>query len=229
MGDPALWDLEHVQVDGPGTVYLFFNDKQDCRGLKQDVTENLQTYVAEAFSKQISWSAHFIVILLPLVEGWWRAMATSDRQHQRSQVEHPDHAVPHMMSSKSDSMPPLVGSVPPSAAQMGQLEEGGSCTLRVPGSWPRGRPPKQCSAMDGTWNSLWSSPDRDGVDSDGYSTVSEIPSSHCCRRKQHGEKRLAPVHLDMPIFKSMDPNADVTIPCGGLMFRAGWTNTRKRV
>ena len=39
-GDPMLWDLEHVQVDGPGTVYLFFYDKQGHRGLKQDTAEN---------------------------------------------------------------------------------------------------------------------------------------------------------------------------------------------
>ena len=57
-GDPALWDLEHVQVDGPCTAYLFFYDKQGHRGLKQDVTENLQTHVAEAFSEWISHSAH---------------------------------------------------------------------------------------------------------------------------------------------------------------------------
>ena len=28
QGDPTLRDLEHVQVDGPGTAYLFFFDKQ---------------------------------------------------------------------------------------------------------------------------------------------------------------------------------------------------------
>ena len=59
-------------------------------------------------------------------------------------------------------------------------------------------------------NSPPSSPDRDGVGSDGYSMVSEAPSSCCCRRKQHGEKQLAPACLDMPIFKLTDPNADVT-------------------
>ena len=26
--NPVLWELEHVQVDGPGTAYLFFYDKQ---------------------------------------------------------------------------------------------------------------------------------------------------------------------------------------------------------
>ena len=57
-------------MDGPGTAYLFFYDKQSHIGLKQDVAENLQTYVAEVFSEWISQSAHFIVILLLLAEGW---------------------------------------------------------------------------------------------------------------------------------------------------------------
>ena len=73
-GDPALWDLEHVQVDGPGTAYLFFYDKQGHKGLKQDVTENLQMHVAEAFTEWISCSAYFVVILLPLAEGWCHAV-----------------------------------------------------------------------------------------------------------------------------------------------------------
>ena len=68
-GDPMLWDMGHVQVDGPGTAYLFFYDKQGHRGLQQDVTENLRTHVAETFSEWISQSAHFIVILLLLAEG----------------------------------------------------------------------------------------------------------------------------------------------------------------
>ena len=33
-GDSTLRDLEHVQVDGPGTAYLFFFDKQGHRGLE---------------------------------------------------------------------------------------------------------------------------------------------------------------------------------------------------
>ena len=37
-GDPTLRDLEHVQADSPGTVYLFFYNKQDHRGLMQDAT-----------------------------------------------------------------------------------------------------------------------------------------------------------------------------------------------
>ena len=46
--------------------------------------------------------------------------------------------------------------------------------------------------------------------SNGYSTVSEAPRSRHHNRRRHGEKWLAPVHLDMPIFKLTDPNVDVT-------------------
>ena len=38
-GDSTLRDLEHVQVDG--MVYIFFYDKQGCRGLKYDTTQAL--------------------------------------------------------------------------------------------------------------------------------------------------------------------------------------------
>ena len=68
--DPTLRDLEHVQVDGLGMAYIFFYDKQGCKGLKQEVMENLQAHVAKAFSEWISHSAHFMAIFLPLVEVW---------------------------------------------------------------------------------------------------------------------------------------------------------------
>ena len=48
------------------------------------------------------------------------------------------------------------------------------------------------------------------MDSDGYSMVSEALSSHCHRKRQQSEKRLAPMHLDMSNFKSTDPNVDVS-------------------
>ena len=37
--DPVLRELEHVQVDGPGTAYLFFYDKQGHRGLEQGAAD----------------------------------------------------------------------------------------------------------------------------------------------------------------------------------------------
>ena len=104
-------------------AYLFFYDKQGHWGLKQDAAETLRAHVAEAFSEWISYSAHFVVILLPLVEGCQRAMAASDMHPQRSRIGYPHCSLPCMVSSELESMPPLVGSAPPSTAWMGQIKE----------------------------------------------------------------------------------------------------------
>ena len=121
-----------VQVDDPGMAYLFFYDKQGHKGLKQEVMENLQAHVAKALSEWISRSAHFVAILLPLVEGWQQAMAALDRQCPRSRVEQQDYLVQHGLLSESDSMLQLVGSAPPSMVQMGQMGEGVGPSLRIP-------------------------------------------------------------------------------------------------
>ena len=68
--DPVLWELEHVQVDGSGTAFLFFHNKQGHQGLGQDAMDAVQTHVEEAFSEWISCSAHFNISLLPLMEVW---------------------------------------------------------------------------------------------------------------------------------------------------------------
>ena len=68
--DPVLRELEHVQVDGPGTAYLFFYDKQGCWGLRQDAAHAIWTHVEEAFSEWISCAAHFTISLFPLMEAW---------------------------------------------------------------------------------------------------------------------------------------------------------------
>ena len=68
--DPVLRELEHVQVDGLGTAYLFFYDKQGHRGLGQDTMYAIHAHVEEAFSGWISHSAHFTISLLPLMEAW---------------------------------------------------------------------------------------------------------------------------------------------------------------
>ena len=69
--DPVLRELEHMQVDGLGTAYLFFYDKQGHRGLGQDTAYAVRAHVEESFSEWISRSAHFTISLLPLVEVWW--------------------------------------------------------------------------------------------------------------------------------------------------------------
>ena len=77
--DPVLRELEHMQVDGLGTTYLFFYDKQGCRGLGQDTAYVIQAHMEEAFSEWISCSTHFAISLLPLVEALQWAVATSNR------------------------------------------------------------------------------------------------------------------------------------------------------
>ena len=76
--DPVLWELEHVQVDGPGTAYLFFYDKQGHWGLEQDAVDAVRTHMEEAFSEWISCFSHFNISLLPLMELWWWSIAASD-------------------------------------------------------------------------------------------------------------------------------------------------------
>ena len=66
----VIRELEHMQVDGPGTPYLFFCDKQDHHGLGQGTAYAIQAHMEEAFSQWILHSAHFTISLLPLVEAW---------------------------------------------------------------------------------------------------------------------------------------------------------------
>ena len=68
--DLVLRELEHVPVDGPGTAYLFFYNKQGCWGLGQDATDAVWTHMEEAFSEWILHSTHFTISLLPLMEAW---------------------------------------------------------------------------------------------------------------------------------------------------------------
>ena len=68
--EPVLRELEHVQVDGPGTAYLLFYDKQGHQGLGQDTMYAIRAHMEEAFSGWISCSAHFTISLLPLMEVW---------------------------------------------------------------------------------------------------------------------------------------------------------------
>ena len=76
--DPVLWELEHVQVDDPGTAHLFFYDKQGHRGLGQDAADAVRTHMEEAFLEWISHSAHFSISLLPLMAALQQSVATSD-------------------------------------------------------------------------------------------------------------------------------------------------------
>ena len=75
--DPVLRELDYMQVDGPGTAYLFFYDKQGHCGLGQDTVYAIQAHEEEAFSEWILHSTHFTISLLPLVEAWQQTVTAS--------------------------------------------------------------------------------------------------------------------------------------------------------
>ena len=64
--------------------------------------------------------------------------------------------------------------------------------------------------VGGGGNSPPSTPKQGGADSEGYSTVSKAPGGCHRRRRCRNEKHLTLACLDMPIFKSKDPNTDMT-------------------
>ena len=212
--DPVLSKLEHVQVDGPGTAYLFFYDKQGHRGLGQDTAYAIWAHVEEAFSGWISCSTHFTISLLPLMEAWQWAVATSNRQRLRSWAENPAPSIPVVTAGESDSSVQLVGSAPQQAGRSPAVEEMAEARLTTCAGavCPCGQPPKSQCTVVGRGGLPPSSPDRGAPDSDGYSTTSETTGHwHQCSgcRGSRQKKQLAPARLDMPIFKSTDPGAEV--------------------
>ena len=207
--DLVLRELEHVQVDGPGTAYLFFYDKQGRQGLEQDAADAVQTHVEEAFSEWISCSAHFNISLLPLMEAWRWSVAASDCRRLRSWAENPAHNAPVGVAWESDSSSQLVGSAPQQDGRTSGMGERTEARLATHTGTVQlcGRPPKtQCTTVGGGGLPP-SSPDRGAPDSDGYSTVSETAGHRRRRRGSKERKWLVPVRLDMP--KLTDPGVEV--------------------
>ena len=127
--NPVLRELEHVQVDGPGTAYLFFYDKQSCWGLGQDTAYAIQAHVEEAFSGWILHSTHFTISLLRLKKAWWWAVAAFDHRRLRSWAENPAPSIPVVTAGQSDSLAQLVGSAPQQAGRSSTVEEMAEATL----------------------------------------------------------------------------------------------------
>ena len=55
--DLALRELGHVQVDSPGTAYLFFYDRHGCHGLSKEAALSVHSHLADTFSGWIGQSA----------------------------------------------------------------------------------------------------------------------------------------------------------------------------
>ena len=118
------------------------------------------------------------------------------------------------MAWESDSSSQLVGSAPQQDGRtsgMGERTKARLATHMGTAQLHRRPPKSQCTTVGGG-DLPPSSPDRGAPDSDGYSTASET-AVHQCRCRGHRGSRerkwLAPARLDMPIFKSTDPGAEV--------------------
>ena len=119
-----------------------------------------------------------------------------------------------MNAGESDSSVQLVGSAPQQAGRSSGVEKMAKARLATHAGaahqcrWP---PKSQCTVVGGG-GSPPSWPDRGVPESDGYSTASET-AGHCHRHRGHRgsreKKQLVPARLDMPIFKSTDPEAEV--------------------
>ena len=171
--DPTLRDLEYVQVDNPGTAYLFFLDMQCHRGLSAEAAEMLDAYLPGAFSKWISHSEHFVAMTIPLTEGRHLASAATNRHHQRLRTDPQGPMLGAPFSNKSYVGPVLVGSAPPTPVGRERGAKGEKAPT-APASRPRGRPPKKVHPVrEALASSPQSSLNRGGTDSDAMSIASE--------------------------------------------------------
>ena len=207
--NPALCDREHVQVEGPGTAYLFFYDKQGRKGLVLEATHTLRAHVGDTCSEWISRFAHFMVNPIPL-EGWGRTMAVAEWQWQCTRVEFQSPVVPSPVMSEYDSNPQLQGNASQPTGRPGSAEESTNMReARTVSIKQRGRPPKKqpmgvevvhhpppltmvgLTPTDFPPPGRWWEVDR-GIGGRGMRST------------------WPPTCLDMPIFKTIDPNAHVT-------------------
>ena len=122
-GDPALRDLEHVQVDGPGLVYLFFHDQHGYCGLSKEEALAMCSHIADAFAEWIGRSTHFDAVPLLLEAGQQHVTAMQERHRQRIwPLKHPTLPV-HVSESTGSGSSQLVSRVPPvPEAQEGAVE-----------------------------------------------------------------------------------------------------------
>ena len=111
--NPALRDLEHMQVDGPGLAYLFFYDRHGYCSLTKEVTLTMHSHIANAFAEWIGRSTHIDVVPLLLEEGCQHVTAAQERCRQCIWPQEQPALPIHVIGSASSGLSQLVGGVPP--------------------------------------------------------------------------------------------------------------------
>ena len=122
--DPALRELEHVQVDSPGLAYLFFYARHGHRSLTKEAALAMCSHIADAFAEWIGRSAHFDVVPPLLEEGCQCMTAAQERCRQRVRTQEQPGLPIHTKGSGNSRSSQLVGRVPPvPEAQEGTVEQ----------------------------------------------------------------------------------------------------------
>ena len=119
-----------------------------------------------------------------------------------------------MTTEESNSSIQLVGSTPQQTGRSTTVEDmvDARPTAHAGTAHQHGQPPKSQATIVGGGGLPPSSPDREALDSDGYSTTSETAGHQHHHRGHRGsreKKRLAPARLDMLLFKLTNPGAEV--------------------
>ena len=209
--DPAMGDLKHVEVDGPGWAYLFFYDWHGYRGFPKEEALAMHSHIADAFAEWIGRSTHFDAVPL-LLEAVWQWVVAAQEKHRQwvRPLEEPVFPVPAKESTSSGSSQ-LVGGIPTAPETQEGVTEQETPWMNVarPRRWQVKAKPAPGGGGGG--GSPPSSPEwPGGADSDDYSTASESGEGRRHRRHRRAERRLALARLNLPIFRSTDVNADVT-------------------
>ena len=122
--DPALRELEHIQVDSPGLAYLFFYDRHGCHSLMKEAALIIHSHLAGTFAEWIGRSVHFDVVPLLLEEGCQCITAAQERCRQHIWTQEQPSLPIHVTGSASSGSSQLVGRVSPiPEAQDGAVEQ----------------------------------------------------------------------------------------------------------
>ena len=111
--------------------------------------------------------------------------------------------------NKSDSNPQLQGNTLQPTRRPGLADElmnmWGARTVSI----KQRKTPKEATHEGDGGSSPPSSPDHGGADSEGFSTAVKVVGGQRRCRRWRNEKHLAPMCLDMPVFKIIDLKADI--------------------
>ena len=122
--DPALRELEHIQVNSPGLAYLFFYDRHGHHSLTKEAALAICSHLVDTFAEWIGRSVHFDAVPLLLEEGCQCMTAAQERCRQCIQTQEQSNLPIHVTGSASSRSSQLVGRVPPiPEAQNGAVEQ----------------------------------------------------------------------------------------------------------